>query len=720
MSTPAHTGAPLGGDPVNDPKDRKPKKSRSYFDLSYKFATTLRFGEISPFLYVPCVPDSNKTVRSSHLLRSLSLTSPLLQNLRIKKDFVAVPRRALLPRTWDLIYTNPTRGEDINALQANTIMPASEIISKVFAYENALLDANGNVWQGLDPTDLMASHAFQFKFLYGLTLHLIGLEALFAKDSLFATFREPLNVDYYYNGMVHISSNERLAATWKAWHDVLTAISAVGKVRVDFSDTVSKVYDFGKAGYEDYSERMRFYYDVVEDNILKDMGFAGIVTPSLQDVTDINAALIQAHTDLNTANSTYLVQEFAYKYDPSWNSDVKGVNWAPVLSYQMSCVEFYTNDHVDDMYSVDIFRGLYEALGMSATFMVNGIDQKYDGLSYAALKTWINGSITWGEDLFAYHGNPSAAIRIAAMFALITRRRSLRFVDYFVGARTQPLAVYKAGSLSDVEATVNNNKVSAIDITKSIQAQRFLNQINHVGRRAKDYLKGLFGIEPMDRTDVPVLLGTVTESIYGIETQNTADAQTREQNSITTNFQSSANNFAFEFSSREESIVIGLCYFDIARFYDRSFSRLNSQVDRYDMYNPYFQFIGDQPIYLREYDSAGDSSVMSESRLFGYTARNQEYKTLTDYCTGDFVGDINENDANQNSGLLKSWIFKNQYAIQSPHIGPEFIRAQQTELDRYYVAHTGTTPNERYNFIVMFTNHINASEPMSFNPQILG
>lgn len=724
MSTsPSHFGAPMGGDQVVDPKDRQPKKSRSKFDLSHKFATTLRFGEISPFLYLPCVPNSTKTVRSAHLLRSFSLESPLLQNLRLKKDFISVPKRALLPRTWDLIYTNPTRGEDIDATQANTLMPV-ETYANALSYLDPLgLNYDGTIIQ-FDSVDSFYSYQVT-RPLLAFTWRVAIFNSLFAKDSLFATFRIPLHVNETVYDGTRYDSDSYLDEQWNVWHlflDYLGSVSSKYVVRFGVNPNyVTRTYHFGSGtstDERDIPERMRFFFDFLEDPYFSN------VQPNVKDSSDLDAdALVRfnqwleqqftsvSSLDRSGFNVTSFAQIFQSKYTESNNSVV---NWSSILAYQLSCVELYTNDHVDDVYSVDIFRGFYDTVTqINNTFTINGVSQRYDALSYSNLR-WLTSGVST-SDL-----SDDLGIRLSAILTLVTRRRSLRFVDYFVGARTQPLAVSHSNTLSDIEVTINDNKASVIDITRSIQAQRFLNQVNHVGRRAKDYLKGIFGIAPMERSDVPVMLGSVTESVYGVEVQNTAQAQTQDQNSITSNFQSHADNFAFEFTSREESIIIGVCYFDISRFYDRGFSRFGSEVDRFDMFNPYFQFIGDQPIYGREYDSTGPSEDFRDTSIFGYTARDMQYKTLTDYCTGDFVGNVNEVTHSQNDGLLKSWIFKNDYNLNKPVISSEFIRCYQTELDRYYISHTGLVPSERYNFIVVFSNHVEASEPMAFNPQILG
>ena len=105
---------PNGGDPVVTQDKNKAPSHHNHYDLSYLFGATERFGEISPVAFMYGVPDDkNVTFRIKQNLRTLSIGSPLLQNLKKCLDFYAVPTRAILPHTWDFIQNNPVIGDDI-------------------------------------------------------------------------------------------------------------------------------------------------------------------------------------------------------------------------------------------------------------------------------------------------------------------------------------------------------------------------------------------------------------------------------------------------------------------------------------------------------------------------------------------------------------------------------------------------------------------------------
>ena len=69
-------------------------------------------------------------------------------------------------------------------------------------------------------------------------------------------------------------------------------------------------------------------------------------------------------------------------------------------------------------------------------------------------------------------------------------QNALKYGDYFTGSHTRPLAV------GDVTAPVVGNEVSAVDITKAIAYQRFLNVVVKLKNSFADYLRSIFGTLP--------------------------------------------------------------------------------------------------------------------------------------------------------------------------------------------------------------------------------
>ena len=83
------------------------------FDLSQQFLFTARYGECTPFFNMECVGRDRVRLRNSVDLRSYTLSSPLLSSLRMKKSYFLVPLSGILPNTWQYLFTNPLKGNDI-------------------------------------------------------------------------------------------------------------------------------------------------------------------------------------------------------------------------------------------------------------------------------------------------------------------------------------------------------------------------------------------------------------------------------------------------------------------------------------------------------------------------------------------------------------------------------------------------------------------------------
>ncbi len=691
--------APNGGNAVNLKTGKKPPKHRSKFDLSYRMACTPRYGFVTPFFKFDGIPGDRVSLRSGHNLRTMSLKSPLFQNLRMNKDFYAVPMKALLPLNWDKLFNNPVQGEDINPLAINTLIGSAG----PQAYDGFMHDLMSNV-------QILARKTYEFKasdFQY-FTYCLMIFEMFAGKGNLFETFR----IDPWFgiNRVLSHTTQDATKAMWAAWHAYLDAlVQKLGDVPFhidyysdDMTTTYTKTYDI-----KSIKERFRMYYDMCENSLFS-VPIYSISGLNYTDLTKVLQASLQTYFGLSDGTngiSDYCV-EILTKL-----SEVQGqyVNIAPILAYQMIMAEYFTNDKVDMVYNSDMFRQVIYTYGLmqnvagnaynteNTTFMWNGKMYSYDAFSAMSLRNIAAYGIDTGTVGQSY-------MWVGLMNMLFGLQKGLKYIDYFTGSRTRPIAV------GDLNVAVNQEKVDVINITQKIQWQRFLNQVNRIGPDAKNYLKGIFDVEERQHIDVPVKIGHIDETVYGEEVQNTADAQQSQPNSITTNLKSRGSNYAFEFNITESTIVLGLVSFSIRRFYNNGDDPFSFKKDRFDMFNPYLQFTGDQPIYLREIAKDSD-----HDDIFGYAGRYAEYKNSVDYAVGDF------------KDALASWIFSDStLAVQTSedgkhvHVSPEFIRQVPTELDDYYLNMTGTIPGDRYHFIVVFDNNVEASRDMVFNPQILG
>ncbi len=632
--------------------DRNNHPNRSKFEFTDAIALTPLFGQITPFFCRRTEDTDNFSDRAEFDLRTLSLQSPLMQDLKMYKNYFSVPMECILPNNWKTkIYPNPTLGDDVPA------------------------DAYTSVDLTLDWLDNFATFSPTDNIGKSSCLNaLIVLQNIFNSGSL-------ANVLGY--GLPRLDIG----------NDVLLSISKL----------VTKVYIFpyDATQISDYVYSYTFPLDMPDiDKLHRILSLA----------SDYPCTFVFSDDVFPVADFQAVIQDYLQSfslYNNKFTFDI-----ARLWAYQLVCSHFYSNDKIDFIYSADLFRqsifSLFSSLFSSSSvlsFSYNGQSIPYDYLS-AKYFSYFNSAFPFSSYSFSY-------VYIFRYFnAIFSYRRSLKYEDYFTGARPRPLAI--GGDKMPVQISVADNSVSVVDVTRSIQAQKFLNQVNRVGRKFSNYLAGLFGKAPQEDWHDPKFLASMKETIYGQETRNTGAEQFSQDNNITTNLRCDSNNFEVSAEFDRQCIMLGLVSFDIVRYYDNATVRDTLIKDRYDMFNPYMQYIGDQALYTKELDrSIADSAVLNTP--FGYSTRYLDLKTSFPRACGAFA-----------TNKLPSWLFKASdiYLLgngeQFTHINPDYIRSYPAELDEYFLNGVGIAGADYFHFILLVRNNITALRPMAVNPQILG
>lgn len=638
-------------------------RGHSFFPLNYKFANTLRFGEYSPHFVMECVNNDKINLRCGHNIRSYTLKSPLMSDIQIKKDYFNVPMEAILPMNWDKIYTAPVIGDDITPQDVNCILRGDSIREFILNYKT---------WRNL----YYSSADPNYDYLATLDLKVIlMLESIFSKGSLASS------LGMHLSGLIHadvdkvledilsylVTQDDQIVVTWGS--------SSLPVIYSNDNTEGRSFRDFLSRARDDYDWKIANDYD----------------KESYDEYFKTN--------DVNNFWTSLVLDDTGQRF-----------NLARLFAYQIVCAHYYTNDKVDYVYSAELYRqNLFDAfkkidedLGGTAsnnTFEYNGLSVRYDSCSGRYINFYLNSSwlSTWSELSIM-----NFATNIGNFLSLIfSYKRSLRFVDYFTGSKTQPLAV------GDINATVSNNKVNAVDITRNIQRQRFFNFVNRTGRRFEEYVSKLGGKYVAPDYHNPLFLSGTSDLIFGSEVENTGSAQLTNNNSVTTTLRSNASKYAFEIEVDRPSILIGITYFDIPRYYAWNIEKQNMHINRFDMFNPFMQFIGDQEVLQVERDSRKD--VLG---TFGYNLRHQEYKTRVNMVSGAFV-----------DNYLPHWEFVAD-RVYNPIsggqvIGPNYIRSSQTELDEFYQSLSGYSLAHYFHFIVVNDNKCDATRPMVKSPSIL-
>lgn len=655
--------------------------SHSKFDLSYHNFLTTSYGEITPFFRMEGVPGDKITLRNSHKVRSYTLKSPLMSDVYMQKDYFAVPMECILPINWDKIFTNPVVGDDVNAEQVNCV---ANPITPDYDLSLNLASINSNFGTGADAPGYNPAAGFNKLFFH---------ERLFSKSSLFSQLGMNLWPSLISGeGVFNPGTPEAIEFNKGDYDDYENCILTIFRSKVITSATshsvTIKYAELDSANLTGYTEQTVVYGPQYQGDVQYFEDIIDFMREHYLTSVEVNGLTGDTPLGFTTSGNPSLgIHEVSNML----------LNWAPIFAYQICCAHYFTNDRIDYIYSAELYRQMMRSFCTdysSATFKYNGVDTLYDELSgywiSEQLNQYVNGTTL--KQIKAYYYFVNA----------LCHQRSLRYADYFTSSRLHPLAV------GNTDVQVNTNLVSVIDVSRNIQIQRFLNLVNKTGRKFEEYVSKMFGTYVKPDYHNPSYLSKTRDKVVSYEVDNTGEAQQSQPVSVTSTFQGTSSNFAFEFECDRPSIILGLLSYDIPRVYSRVIERENLHVDRFDYFNPFMQFIGDQDVKRAELSS----NLPGINEAWGYQSRYAEYKTRVPVCSGGF--------SKQN--VLPSWQFvaDSDYGKDIDlHITPSYIRSRRSELDKFFLRLTAEAPAMRFHFINDMHNDVKADRPMVANPNIL-
>lgn len=650
-------------------RSTEPKKHYSqgvnYFDNSYTQAFSQRFADIHPFSVLDAIERDDIPFRSTHELGTYTLQSPLKSELYMHKTIALVPYQSILPNTWKLFYVNPTKGEDVpDDVYCNFDLFSQDNLNRLLKpYLDVLVDNSSTVSQ--------KAHAIVDFF--------ITLEPILSRGSLLTSLKLSLHSYWKYFMMAFKRFYESLGVT-----DWPTVSSFDEFFDDSFSDIFSKCRVSVGRKYGD---------DLLYQISNKDaVGVSSVVSPHLildvlreRDYVTffVDASSPEAQASINGLSQLLagVLSSFLDNLDiiPHYNFSLERP-----IAYQLACCKFMTDDSIDNVYTANIFRNNFTALfEYGDMFSLNGQPIIYDVFSAHNLQK-------------AFDSDPQLFISL-----LFTFRHSLKYGDYFISARPQPYA------LGDVNSPVVNNFVSAIDITRSISEQRFTNWSNRTGMSYEDYVEGLTGVRPSLDITEPLFVAHEQFQIFGMEVENTGEAQQQAgTNSVTTLLRSNVSKFLYNIGITDPCVLIGLSHFDVKRLYGRVMDRCNLKENRFDFFNKFYQYTGDQEIKSLELDAAAEPN-----RNFAYTTRYMQYKQQVSHAGGAFLGP------------LKSWAMvsdsdDDMHAFAK--INSDFIRNTNSSFDVFYGSLSAYSLGNYFHFAVVYHNDFsNMRRAMDVAPDIL-
>lgn len=628
-------------------------RTHNTFDMSYFNYMTMQFGKYTPFFAMEGVAGDNLPFSSTHEVRSLPMSSPFLSQLKLNKDCFLVPMQSILPNTWEYIFKTPAQGDDVPD-DANCLFPLHGV-----AGQN---NENVRVAEKLFANYLQAPN--EDKILW-----LLMLESFFSQGSLLA------QLGCHYNPIIRVMD---ITYSFDEYFDLV-----IRNIQLSFylndryyttaPDTVETIT------MHQALSLLRSYGGEVENLELMITGDGDCFFNS--EVTEV------------TNLPLYETEE-----DPGAK-----INLSRLFAYQLSCSQFYVNPQVDYLYNSQLYRdniftlysNILDSVGIvpvTKFFDMNGIKVPYDYLS----EHYISNALR-----YILVGGASVQSSFDYWMALFGHRETLRFGDYFTDSRTRPLAVG-----SDAISVNSDGNVSVVDVSKSIVYQRFRNAVVKLGNNFGDYLRGIFGTTPSPDYHFPKFICHQDFDVNGFEVANQTGTN---QGNIVTNLSTRDDTFQFNIEVDMPCVVIGIAYFSVPRVYMQTKERHFFHRNRYDIFNPMLQYIGDQIVFNVE---RTDQRPLNE--IFGYQSRNNEYKQRYSVASGGFVT------------KLPAWTFVSD-SIFNPVVditientqGPDYIRAHDYEFNRFFASLSGYSLANAFHYIMVFNNKCVCNRPMEVNPNIL-
>ena len=540
--------------PVNDPS-QKGVHTRSTFDLGQSLANTERFGEISPRFALEVTSGDHLPYRFSHNLRTYTFKAPHMGTIHRNEDAFFVPAEAILPFNWDKVYTTPLLGEDVDA---------SKVGCTVVGFTGLVCDAFLGLFGAVRSAIQYASDEEDESYTASaLEMHLksmLGLQMIYSNGSLLSSLGAHLSP------LVSLTTGN------------LSCDRAFDQFILNLHDCIQ---------YLTISEGQNSYYVKFAD---EDLGLANVL--SVRQFLEIardgfgswSISGISYLDGMDKSDLLPYLEAFAEPTIIPGDDNEQGIDLslARFFAYQIVCAHFYTNDKIDYVYDANLYRqNVYDAIvnyfasaydlsvdDLPLSFMLNGSNFQYDFLSAEYFRKIC-------LDVQYADSSPTSISPFLDYLRLIFGyNRSLRYVDYFTGSKSRPLAV------GDVNVGVVSNQVNVVDVTQNIQKQRFLNAVNRVGRRISEYVKGIFGVQQAPDYHNPFFLSHTSDVVGAQEIENTGEGQ-RDPNSVTSIMRSASSRFQFDFTGDRVGVLIGVVYYDIERYYYKGIEKLMQHVDRY-------------------------------------------------------------------------------------------------------------------------------------------
>lgn len=656
-------------------------KTHNPFDRTHTYFATEEYGSYNPFYIEEVTAGDYAPINPRCEVRSESFNTPLMTPIKKAYDLFYVPFFAILPRTWEYIYTNPTQGDDVPNDSFCYIPNFKQVLSDLLSnWINKIKNrATANSLQ--DNLKLLTCFAFFF-------------EMFCSTGSLLYRMKYKLCPQVIYTEGVHIG-----AYTPDTWLD---------RVFSNIADGVYVVISSKNNKRKAFFANERVVNGVFESNMSKvtKSELISILRQSyfMPDCVIASALTKNTAQELSDSVEDLLFASFSFGSTGTDEDDAYNYNYAPQIAYNLSVAQYYNNPSVDFIYSAELYSqaifGLMIDNGVielqDLTFTRNGHTVYYDIFSGHFIHKLFDYCLTYFSTADLVTTKLKSLLSIFANIWSI--QNTLKYGDYFVGSKPRALAI------GDTKIAVNNGAVEAVDVARQLLMTKYLHACNKLSQDFEEQFETMTGQQMPPDFHYPHFIQHSEQNISGYEVSNTTSEDLGNQ---ITRMNSTGDGVSATISIDLPGYVLGISSFYMPRTYCRTKDRMYFRSNRFDFFQQMLQNLGDQEVHQMERD---DYAVGT----FGYQGRNEEYKQTYNHAAGAFCD------------ILRSWAYIADDAESLGYkldkgltISPEYIRCNPAEFDRFLPISPYYSLGHKFHFICRYDINQTFNRQMIPSPTIL-
>lgn len=554
-------------------------------NLSHTVTATMNMGLVTPLVTLPAYPGDDFPITNRVLARTLPQVGPTMHDVCFSVDYHEVPWRQIFDKmglNWDNFLTGGADGAD------ETVLP--KVVVPVSGWpEGSLADFLGYPANYTDPDTGTV-------VVVGSGLELSAMRVLC---------------------YIHV---------WNTYYRDQNFVAEIPLTVENAQDLLDGVYDFKgldgdslgytlgqsgllpKAWRRDYFGRMLPNTQRGQEVKLPLSGDAPL-NPSLAPVISTTKVSGGSNVKLTVVLS-------------GASSDI--VNKA--VSYNLLGMEGNVNIASDQIFGPKI------VVSLTNGFTVASITQDLGTFTFLENNSVykVSGTIS-KTDLKNYVVNPNQLTLVSG--AGIEGLSGTSSVMTIVSSTNMTETAESKADLSNVVSSLQEaSSVGIIAFRMAARMQHFGELLNFTGYRAVEFTLGFFGVKiPDDRAQWPIYHGGWSTPILFSEVLQTSNSTGNSpQGNLAGHGITGANKSLIDIKIKEHCYVFALAHIMPTPQYHTMVARDLLQSTRWDLPNPVFEFVGEQPVYSVElYPNASDPK-----QILGFVPRYSELSYLPSVLRG--------------------------------------------------------------------------------------